>query len=138
MQTLGLPQGADSKRVEAAYRQKRREAEVNGDKAALKSIEEAHNALFMSSLSSRLSVRSLRVARCARSPQKSQGLSGLLVGDESRQAANWYRKLCIPGRALSVAGGGLPSTAHVRLQPRLDRAKLDSPKISMIRSSGPC
>ena len=57
MQVLGIAKNADSARVEQAYRKKKRDAEIANDKAALKEIEDAHNSIFMSSLSSRLSVR---------------------------------------------------------------------------------
>ena len=59
MQVLGVSAQATSKQVEAAYRQRRRAAEMKSDKEALKRIESAHSSLFMKSLSSRLSVRCL-------------------------------------------------------------------------------
>ena len=59
LQVLGVSAQATSKQVEAAYRQRRRAAEMKSDKEALKRIEAAHSSLFMKSLSSRLSVRYL-------------------------------------------------------------------------------
>lgn len=53
-QVLGLPQDADSKRIDAAYRKKKREAELAQNQPELDRIEAAHSALFMRSLSSRL------------------------------------------------------------------------------------
>lgn len=54
---LGIPPDADSQRIEKAYRSKRREAEIAGDREALKMLEEAHNAVFMAALNTRLAVR---------------------------------------------------------------------------------
>jgi hypothetical protein len=53
---LGIPQGADSKRIDAAYRSKRRIAELAQNQPEINRIEAAHSQLFMSSLSNRLSV----------------------------------------------------------------------------------
>jgi hypothetical protein len=57
LQILGVPANADSQRIESAYRKKKMLAEKKGDAKALKEIEQAHNAIFMASLNSRLSVR---------------------------------------------------------------------------------
>ena len=62
---LGIPQNADSARIDAAYRRKKREAELAQDLALVSRIEAAHSALFMNSLSARLSVRSGACRACA-------------------------------------------------------------------------
>ena len=57
MQVLGIPKGVDSSRIDAAYRKSKRIAELAQDTALVNRIEAAHSKLFMTSLSSRLSVR---------------------------------------------------------------------------------
>lgn len=56
VQVLGIPPDADSARIEKAYRTKRREAEIAGDREALKKLEDAHNSVFMAALNTRLAV----------------------------------------------------------------------------------
>lgn len=56
MQVLGVAADADSSKVEQAYKKKKRAAEQAGNKAELQRLEDAHNAIFMASLSSRLQV----------------------------------------------------------------------------------
>eukprot|EP00892_Ulva_mutabilis_P011447 jgi/Ulvmu1/8675/UM047_0013.1 len=51
---LGIPPDANSAQIEKAYRSKRRQAEIAGDREALKVLEEAHNAVFMAALNTRL------------------------------------------------------------------------------------
>jgi hypothetical protein len=57
MQVLGVPKDADGNLVEKAYKRKKQEAETARDKSKLAKIEDAHNQIFMASLTARLSVR---------------------------------------------------------------------------------
>lgn len=65
LQVLGLKPGADSERVQRAYRRAVNDAEREGNKSKIETLEAAHTKIMMSGLSARLQVGvQLRSGQC--------------------------------------------------------------------------